>query len=191
MIIKIKKYIYIALFSAIAIVFIVSGCNKAINDTGETISIDDIPDIIITDFQDNYVNGTNKIWILKAKQAKIFEKRGYSELDEIRFISYASNKINSKITAKYGDVRRDRRNNIKEIIAKTNVVVKAVNGTVLYSDYLVWNEKRGKLFTDTYVKIEKPDGYIIKGYGFESDRDLTEIVIIKSVGEIYDDEIGN
>ena len=46
---------------------------------------------------------------------------------------------------------------------------------------LFWDEKKGKVYSDKFIQIEQEDK-VIKGYGFESNQDLTEYEIKNTTG---------
>ena len=60
-----------------------------------------------------------------------------------------------------------------------NVVVKnIINKEVMETDTLYWDRKNGKIYTDCYVKMYSPDGFI-QGYGMESDERARNTIILK------------
>ncbi|MDA3883326.1 MAG: LPS export ABC transporter periplasmic protein LptC [Bacteroidales bacterium] len=52
--------------------------------------------------------------------------------------------------------------------AKNNVIAQNAKGEVLRTEYLIWNQKAGKIFSDKQVQITTEDD-IIEGTGFEAD----------------------
>ena len=54
-------------------------------------------------------------------------------------------------------------------------------GDKFQTDLLVWDEKKEKVYSDNFIQIEQDDK-IIKGYGFESNQDLTEYEIKNTTG---------
>lgn len=60
-----------------------------------------------------------------------------------------------------------------------NVVVKnIINKEVMETDTLYWDRKNEKIYTDCYVRMHSPDGFI-QGYGMESDERARNTVILK------------
>ncbi|MBO8445088.1 MAG: LPS export ABC transporter periplasmic protein LptC [Bacteroidetes bacterium] len=60
-----------------------------------------------------------------------------------------------------------------------NVVVRnVINKEVMETDTLYWDRKNEKIYTDCYVKMHSPDGFI-QGYGMESDERARNSVILK------------
>ena len=58
-----------------------------------------------------------------------------------------------------------------------NVVVRnIINRERMETDTLYWDRKNEKLYTDCYVKLYSPDGFM-QGYGMESDQRARESVI--------------
>ena len=71
-----------------------------------------------------------------------------------------------------------------------NVVVRnIIKKEVLETDTLYWDRKNERIFTDCYVKLYSPDGYM-QGYGMESDQRARNSVILQpfdSYGVIVQD----
>ena len=67
--------------------------------------------------------------------------------------------------------------------AKNTVKVKNVNGDLLETEHLVWNEKTEMVYTEEFVKITTKDE-VIYGEGLESNQDFTKYTIKKISGTI-------
>lgn len=91
--------------------------------------------------------------------------------------------ISSELTAKYG-VRFDNKN---QVIVRDSVIWQSKRGERLETEELIWDENAGKLYTNKYVTIIRPDE-IIYGYGFESNQDFTysKIKAIEGVIKVED-----
>lgn len=87
--------------------------------------------------------------------------------------------VNSTLTAKYGITYE----NSHEMIVRDNVKVVNVNGDILNTEELVWNEQTEKITSDKFVKIQTQDE-IIYGDGLEANQDLTNYKIKKIRGTI-------
>ncbi len=61
---------------------------------------------------------------------------------------------------------------------KGNVYIKNVEGDEFKTMELYWDEKNDKIYTDKYIEIKRPMTQL-KGYGFESNRELTEYRILR------------
>ena len=57
-------------------------------------------------------------------------------------------------------------------IAENDVQVVNTKGDTLNTEYLTWNQKKKKIYTDEYVRMTYKDG-IIHGKGLEANEDLT------------------
>ncbi len=78
----------------------------------------------------------------------------------------------SRLSAKYA-VHFENKNRIE---LRDSIVWVSTKGERLETDELIWEEDRGRVFTNRFVTITRPDE-IIYGYGFESNRDFTEWTI--------------
>lgn len=66
---------------------------------------------------------------------------------------------------------------------KGNVVVKNIIGETFSSDELFWNQQQQKIYSDKFVRIDRPDKGILQGKGgFEANQQMTEYEF-KRVGE--------
>ena len=64
---------------------------------------------------------------------------------------------------------------------KGRVQILSQRGDKFQTDLLFWDEKKEKVYSDKFIQIEQEDK-IIKGYGFESNQDLTEYEIKNTTG---------
>ncbi len=110
------------------------------------------------------------------------EKDPYTEFPKGMKIEKYDTKMNivSSITAEYAkNFDRDDRWE-----AKNNVIATNLNGDTLKTEYLVWDTKKQKIFSDQFVKFIRTDK-IITGIGFESNQDFTEYKIKDIKGILY------
>lgn len=106
-------------------------------------------------------------------------------LDGMRVDFFTPNKrISSELMAKYG-VRFDNKN---QVIVRDSVIWQSKNGERLETEELIWDENEGKLYTNKYVTIIRPNE-IIYGYGFESNQDFTYSKIKAIEGVIQIDNL--
>lgn len=84
----------------------------------------------------------------------------------------------SVLTSKEGTI--DERTN--DLVATGNVVVKSVNGNVMYTEVLNWDDRRQQIYTNEFVRIISPKERL-QGYGFESDQSLKNYRIYRVTGQ--------
>lgn len=70
---------------------------------------------------------------------------------------------------------------------KDSVVVINQAGEILNTDQLFWDEKNRLIYSDSFVKITRPDE-VITGEGFEADETFTRWKIKKIRGTLYLDD---
>ena len=110
------------------------------------------------------------------------EKEPYTEFPKgVKIIKYdASMNIISSITALYAkNFDSDDRWE-----AKNNVVAVNLKGDTLKTEYLVWDTRKQKIYSDQFVKIIRKD-QIITGIGLESNQDFSNYQIKNPTGHIY------
>ena len=100
-----------------------------------------------------------------------FEKGVYLEKFDTLFRIDASIKAD---TAYYYDKKK-----LWEL--KGNVQILSQKGDKFQTDLLFWDEKKEKVYSDKYIQIEQEDK-TLRGYGFESNQDLTEYEIKNTTG---------
>ncbi|MCD6117426.1 LPS export ABC transporter periplasmic protein LptC [bacterium] len=70
----------------------------------------------------------------------------------------------------------------EDVMAIGSVIVKSDSGITLYTERLRWDNRKGKIISDTLVMITTPQADTIWGVGFESNADLSRRVITKPWG---------
>lgn len=68
------------------------------------------------------------------------------------------------------------------VIASEDVVFENIEGEKLETSELRWDERKGKIFTDRFARLTRPNE-IIYGYGFTANQDFTEIEFEKTTGK--------
>jgi LPS export ABC transporter protein LptC len=68
--------------------------------------------------------------------------------------------------------------------AKNDVIAINLKGDTLKTEYLVWDKRKGKIYSDQFVKIIQKD-QIYTGIGFESNQDFSEYHIKNLKGHMY------
>ena len=112
------------------------------------------------------------------------EKDPYTEFPKgVKIEKYDANmNIVSSITANYAKLfDADERWE-----AKNNVVAVNLTGDTLKTEYMVWDTKKQKIYSDQFVKFIRKDK-TITGIGFESNQDFTEYKIKDIKGILYVD----
>ena len=67
-----------------------------------------------------------------------------------------------------------------------NVIVTTEDGMRLETDYLHWNSKNDRIYTDAFVRITTPTE-VVRGWGMEADRRLKRYKILHQVSGEMDD----
>ena len=68
-----------------------------------------------------------------------------------------------------------------------NVDIKNLKGERFNTDLLYWDQRKQKVYSDQFIRIEQPDR-IITGRGFESNQQMTVYTIRQPEGVFYVDE---
>ncbi len=96
----------------------------------------------------------------------------------VNFYDVAGNE-NSRMRANYA--KQMMNTQIWE--SKGNVVVVNKMGEQINTELMYWDQRKGLIYSDAYVKITTPDK-IIEGNGFEANQDFTDYQIKDIIGTI-------
>lgn len=175
----------LVLFS-VAFVLLLSSCENEMAKIKVVAKNEDPPKVVADDFEALFSDSTvirsklqtpKLIWHDEAKDP-------YQEFPEgIKMVKYDSHmNVVSSITAQYAKyfINDDR------FEAKNNVVAVNQKGDTLKTEYLVWDNKKGKISSDQFVKIIQKD-QIFTGIGIEANQDFTSYHIKDLQGHIYVD----
>lgn len=110
------------------------------------------------------------------------EKEPYTEFPKgVAITQYDAHKnVTSFITSRYAKYF-DSDNRWE---AKNNVVAVNQKGDTLKTEFLVWDQKKGKIYSDQFVEIIQKD-QITSGTSFESNQDFSEYTFKNLKGQIY------
>ena len=110
-------------------------------------------------------------------------KESYTEFPKgVRMEKYdAHMKVVTCITARYAKHYKD--DDRWEV--KNNVIAINIQGDTLKTEFMVWDSKKQKIYSDQYVKIIKKDNQTFTGTSFESDMNFSAYELKGMKGQIY------
>ena len=115
----------------------------------------------------------SKVWSISAAHAFVFNDADRIEMVDLRIDFFDEDgEVRSTLTANEGVLAR--RTSDMEVTG--DVVVYAADGTILTTDKLTWNERKGKVESDRPVRVTKGDD-VMTGVGVEADPDLKNIKV--------------
>jgi len=164
-------------FAVLALVLGVACVLSSCGDGGETGPAAEggvVPDQEISSFTLTQTNDGRSVWSLTAELALVFEEADRIETTHPR-VEFFSDEGESRsvLTARNGLLRR--RTNDMEVSG--SVVVTSNDGTVMQTEHLTWDERRGKILTEMPVRVNR-DGDVMTGTGAEADPDLGNLRIL-------------
>ena len=142
------------------------------------------PDQIVKNFtMDKYELETRK-WNFFAVRGDVHEKRRIINTKNIKINFFEDNgKTGSIVSADKAIIKTDT----GDIKAEGNVVIfSLLKNTTIFTEALNYNEKSGKVSSDSFIRQEKLDA-TITGVGFAADSDLSNITILKDVKVVKKD----
>lgn len=175
----------VTFFSFIVLLTMVLGsCENEISKIKTVTSTEDLPAITLEGVEmlasDSSVIRSKMQTPLLIKHDN--EKDPYIEFPKgVKIVEYdAKMNVISSITAQYAKnfTGEDRWE------AKNNVIAVNVKGDTLKTEYLVWDTKNQKIYSDQFVKIINKD-QVYTGIGFESNQDFTSYHIKNLKGNMY------
>jgi LPS export ABC transporter protein LptC len=180
--IKISKFFI--LNAAIAILMaMAASCKNDMKKIQELTAIDTLPNEIIKHIELRYVDSGRITSLLKSPLLYAFSspdaKTVFPQGLEVFFYDKQM-KPTASLISSYGI----NYSNEKRIEVKNNVVlINMEKGEKLETEELIWDQRKGKIFTEANIKITTPDK-IIFGRGLESDENLQKRIIKNVSGEI-------
>ncbi len=168
----------------LALLFLFSNCKNDLDSIHKLDNTDTVPGEFIIDAEIIYSElGDVKI-LLKSPYVINTHKdeKECLEMPNGFYVEFFDDSLNieTTISANYGI------NYTKEKImeAKGNVIVISYkNNERLYTEELIWDQRKRKIFSDVFVKI-KTDDKILYGEGFEADENFKSRKIKKVSGEL-------
>lgn len=164
--------------------FVFASCKNDISKIKKITNSDELPRLTAEGFEMLYSDSS--VIRFKLQTPKLIthdnEKDPYTEFPEgVKLEKYDANmNIVSSITAQYAkQFSLDERWE-----AKNNVIAVNLKGDTLKTEYLVWDKRKEKMYSDQFVKIIQKD-QIYTGIGFESNQDFSSYHIKNLQGHIY------
>jgi LPS export ABC transporter protein LptC len=171
-----------ALISGAAILFY--ACENNLEQIKAFSPTENLPVLEALNFETTATDSGVIRYFLKAPKLLRFEIEGesYFEFPEgIELVRYnENNQIISRITANYA---KQFEKDLKWE-AKNNVIATNAQGDTLKTELLYYDEKEGKIYTEEFVRIIRPD-QTITGIGFQSDQSLQNWRIKNPKGTFY------
>lgn len=159
----------LALAAVLAIALLLHGCGG--DEGGEFGRSRTIADQEVDGFTLTQTREGARVWSISANHALVYDDADRVEMMDLRVDFFDEDgEIRSTLTANEGILAR--RTNDMEVLG--NVVVYAADGTILTTDKLTWNERKGKVESDRPVRVTKGDD-VMTGVGVEADPDLKNI----------------
>ncbi len=160
------------------------GCEAEVEKIEAFATSESLPVMVAEDFETTFIDSFQVQFYMKAPVLQKFEtgSQPFVEFPKgILLMKYdeQGNTI-SRITSDYARNYEEE----KKWEAKNNVVAVNEQGDTLKTEYLIWEEQTGKIYSDSYVKIIRPD-QIITGIGFEADQNFQNWKIRNPKGTIY------
>lgn len=144
------------------------------------------PDEVFTDFVTMESDSGRAQWKLTAPQANRYskEKRIMLEEPNIEFFDKEGS-LQTTLTADNGEYSEDSR----DMLAYGNVQVVSIEGDILETDSLFWNNEEDKILSNSFVKLTRGRD-VVTGYGLECDPNLNSVDIKRDVQATIIDEAG-
>ena len=168
----------------IATWLVIVSCENDIEKIKKISSTEELPAVTAEGYELIYSDSTVVRYKIKTPQMIIHdnEKEPYTEFPQgVLIVQYDSRmNITSNITSQYAKYfnKEDRWE------AKNNVVAVNQKGDTLKTEFLVWDKKKAKIYSDQFVKIIQKD-QVINGTSFESNEDFSEYTFKNLKGQMY------
>lgn len=138
-----------------------------------------LPSEIVEDFKLNETEQGKKVYSLKAEKAYLYKSLHRIDVVEPR-ITFFDEKggVFSTLSSQKGRIDTRTYN----LLAKGDVVVRTRDSTILYTDSLIWDQRKRIITTQAWVRVKSPTS-TLEGEGLVSDASLQRIEITHIKGE--------
>ncbi|MDQ1772144.1 LPS export ABC transporter periplasmic protein LptC [Labilibaculum sp. A4] len=68
---------------------------------------------------------------------------------------------------------------------RNKVIAVSDDGKTINTELMYWDQGKGLIYSDQYVRITTDDGQVLEGIGFSSDDKMDKITLKKVTGEVY------
>lgn len=131
------------------------------------------PTITLEDFRLTETKNGQKLWILNAEAAWVYDE--IIKIDKVEIKFYDEDNIEfSVLHAPGGRLNTETHN----ILVGDSVYVVTNDSTKLFTDSLFWENDSQRIVTNASVKIMKQDGTVIEGRGLKTDPYLKKIEVL-------------
>ena len=159
--------------TASAVAFVVYSCKGKIQQSDDV----DLSAVPVQTVRDMFVVQTENSLLQMRMEADLMERYENDsvsyELFPEGFSVYGYNEeglLETEITSDNARHEKFKKGGLETWAAFGNVVVKnVINRERMETDTLYWDRKNEKIYTDCYVRMYSPDGFM-QGYGMESDQ---------------------
>jgi LPS export ABC transporter protein LptC len=143
-------------------------------------------DEVFTDFVTLESDSGLTQWKLTAPKGSRFKEKKLIVLERPTIVFYDDKgSPRTTLVSNAGEYYENRR----DMLAYGNVVVTSVDGDVLETDSLLWDNTQKKILSNSFVKLTR-QGDVITGYGLECKEDLGTVDIKRDVKATVVDEEG-
>ena len=183
---SINPYKWINGLIFIAICLVIVSCENDIEKIKKLTSGEDLPPLSAEGYQ--VIDSDSTVVRLKIDTPEMVihgednEKDPFTEFPKgVKITQYDSRmNIISDITSQYAKYYSKS----ERWEAKINVVAVNQKGDTLKTEFLVWDKKKGKIYSDQFVKIIQKD-QVTTGTSFESNQDFSEYTFKNLKGQMY------
>jgi len=164
-----KSSLFFALAAVLALALLLHGCGG--DEGGEFGGGGTLADQEVDGFTLTQTREGMRVWSISADHALVYEDADRVEMIVLRIDFFDDDgEVRSTLTANEGILAR----RTSDMEAIGNVIVYAADGTILTTERLTWNERKGKVESDHRVRVTKGDD-VMTGVGVEADPDLKNI----------------
>ena len=190
-------HIFKMIATASAVAFIVYSCKGKLQQSDD-INLDEIP---VQSVRDMFVVQSENGLLQMRMEADLMERYENDtvsyELFPEGFAVFGYNEeglLETEITSDNARHEKFEKGGLETWAAFGNVVVKnVINRERMETDTLYWDREKKMIYTDCYVRLSSPDGFM-QGYGMESDERARDAQLLRpfdGYGIISDDSTGS
>lgn len=181
-----KKNIGITITQVVMVMLVLfSSCSGSKKNLGEAITERDSMSVMTTIGVTTLVSDSGVVrYRIKAEEWMVFDRRKppYWAFEKGVYLEKFDTLFNIEANIQADTAYFYNKKEVWKLIG--NVKIENLNGERFNTELLYWDQKKEKIYSDKYIRIEQPDR-VITGWGFESNQEMTIYKILKPGGIFY------
>lgn len=166
----------------VVLLFFVSSCSEKKATTATTAEETDSLSLMSTYGVSTLISDSGRIsYKIEAEEWHVYDKRNpsYWAFEKGAYLEKYDDSLRIETTLRSDTAYYYDKIGLWQLYG--NVRINSKKGEKIYTDKLFWSSDSGRIYSDSYIKIEQAD-QVTEGIGFSSNQELTNWEILNTTG---------